>query len=117
MYTCASVRIIFSFSASPYNVVVMGNNLYNRGEQLQLNCSSEGGPILEYTWLLSGSISPIAYVSTLVINNVSTTNGGDYTCNVTNNAGTENDTITVYSESLLCTYVYVFICLNMCVYM
>ena len=89
----------------------MGNNLYNRGERLQLNCSSKGGPVLKYTWLLSGSISPIAYVSTLVINNVSTTNGGDYTCNVTNNAGTENDTITVYSESSLCTYV------RICIYL
>ena len=88
-------------SVAPYNVVVMGDNLYNQGEQLQLNCSSEGGPVLEYTWLLSGDIIPNANITTLTINNVNTTHAGDYTCNVTNNAGTDSDTITVYSKSLL----------------
>ena len=77
----------------------MGDNLYNQGEQLQLNCSSEGGPILEYTWLLSGDIIPNANTSTLIIDNVNTIHAGDYTCNVTNNAGTDTNTITVYSKS------------------
>ena len=79
----------------------MGNNLYNQGEQLQLNCLSEGGPILEYGWLLSGSIIPNANTDTLTIDNVNTTHAGDYTCNVTNDAGTDSNTITVYSKSLL----------------
>ena len=88
-------------SVAPYNVVVMGDNLYNRGEQLQLNCSSGGGPVLEYTWIFSGDIIPNANTSTFNINNVNTTHAGDYTCNVTNNAGTDGDTITVYSKLLL----------------
>ena len=79
----------------------MGDNLYNRGEQLQLNCLSEGGPVLEYTWLLSGNTIPNANTDTLTINSVSTTHAGDYTCNVTNDAGTDSNTITVYSKSLL----------------
>ena len=79
----------------------MGETLYNQGEQLQLNCSSEGGPVLEYTWLLSGDIIPNANTSTLTIDDVNTTHAGDYTCNVTNDAGTDSDTITVYSKSLL----------------
>ena len=87
-----------SFSVAPYNVMIMGVNLYNQGEQLQLNCSSEGGPDLEYTWLLSSSMIPNANTSTLVINNVSTTNGGNYTCNVTNDAGNDTDSIIVYSK-------------------
>ena len=78
----------------------MGNTLYNRGEQLQLNCSSEDGPVLEYTWIFSGNIIPNANTSTLTINNVNTTHAGDYTCNVTNNAGYQSNTITVYSKSL-----------------
>ena len=82
-------------------MVVIGDNLYNEGEQLQLNCSSEGGPVLEYTWIFSGNLIPNAKTSTLTINNVNTTHAGDYTCNVTNNAGTDLDTITVYSKSLL----------------
>ena len=78
----------------------MGDNLYNQGEQLQLNCSSEGGPVLEYSWLYSVDVIPNANTSTLTINNVNTTNAGDYTCNVTNDAGIDSDTITVYSKYL-----------------
>ena len=77
----------------------MGDNLYNQGEQLQLNCSSEGGPELEYTWLFSGDTIPNANTSTLTMNSVTTTNGGNYTCNVNNDAGTDSDTVTVYSKS------------------
>ena len=76
----------------------MGETLYNEGEQLQLNCSSEGGPVLEYTWLFSGDTIPDANNSTLTIDNVNTTHAGDYTCNVTNDAGDQNDTVTVYSK-------------------
>ena len=86
------------FSVAPYNVVVMGNILYNQGEQLQLNCSSGGGPVLDYTWLLSDIIIPNANTSTVTIDNVSTSHAGDYTCKVTNSAGTDSDSITVYSK-------------------
>ena len=82
-------------------MVITGDNLYNHGEELQLNCSSQGGPVLEYTWLLSGHIIDNATASTVVIDDVSTTDGGDYTCNVTNNAGYQSNNITVYSKSLL----------------
>ena len=92
--------VIMCSTVAPYNVVVMGDNLYNQGEQLQLNCLSEGGPVLEYTWIFSGNIIPNANTDTLTINNVSTTDGGNYTCNVTNNAGNANNIVTVYSNSL-----------------
>ena len=82
----------------------MGNSLYNLGEQLQLNCLSDGGPVLEYIWLLSGNIIPNANNSTLTINNVITTDGRNYFCNVTNIAGNANNIITVYSESLCYVY-------------
>ena len=72
--------------------------MYARGEELQLNCSSEGGPVLEYTWLFSGDTIPNANTDILTIDNVNTTHAGDYTCNVTNNAGYDNQTITVYSK-------------------
>ena len=62
--TCSSV--------APYNMTIMGDTLYNQGEQLQLNCSSEGGPVLEYTWLLSGDMIPNANTNTLTINNANT---------------------------------------------
>ena len=81
-------------------MIITGDNLYNQREQLQLNCSSEGGPLLEYTWMFSGNIIPNANTDTLIIDNVNTTHAGDYSCNVTNDAGTDSDIITVYSKSL-----------------
>ena len=95
------VHVESSFSVAPYNVTIMGDNLYDQGEQLQLNCLSEGGPELEYTWLPSGNIIPNTNSSTLTIDNVNTTHAGDYTCNVTNDAGTDSNIITVYSKLLL----------------
>ena len=90
-------------TVAPYNVVIMGDNLYYQGEWLQLNClsSAEGGAELKYIWFFSGDTIPNANTSTLTINNVNTTHAGDYTCNVTNNAGTDSSTITVYSKSLV----------------
>ena len=79
----------------------MGDYLYNQGEQLNLNCSSEGGLMLEYTWSFLGDIIPNTNMNTLTIDNVNTTHAGDYTCNVTNDAGTDSDTVTVYSKLLL----------------
>ena len=84
----------------------MGDNTYTQGQQLQLNCSSEGGPQLEYTWIFSDGVIPNQNTNTLTIDNVNTTNGGNYTCNVTNAAGVDNDTITVYSELLVILFIH-----------
>ena len=79
----------------------MGDNTYTQGQQLQLNCSSEGGPQLEYTWIFLNDVIPNQNTNTLTIDDVNTTHGGDYTCNVTNDAGVDYYTITVYSELLV----------------
>ena len=80
----------------------MGDNTYCQGEQLELNCSSEGGPELEYTWTFSGSMIDNTNSSMLTIANLATSNGGEYTCSVSNDAGSDNDTITVYSKFFVC---------------
>ena len=81
---------------APYSVSITGNNMYSQEEQLILECHSEGGPQLNYTWIFLGK--EIASTPTLTINNVNASNGGNYTCNVTNSAGFESHTIFVYSE-------------------
>ena len=43
-----------------------------------------------------------ANTNMLTIANFTTSNGGDYTCTVTNDAGYDSDTITVYSKSIVC---------------
>ena len=70
--------------------------MYSQGEQLVLTCQSDGGPQLEYTWIFSGS--EISNNQTLTIDNVTASSGEEYTCNVTNDAGYDSNTITVYSE-------------------
>ena len=91
------------YSVAPYNVAIMGNNTYFQGGQLELSCSSEGGPELEYTWTFSGVMIDNANTSMLTIANLATSNGGNYTCNVSNNAGYDSKTVTVYSKSFVCT--------------
>jgi len=90
------IVFVFFLLVAPYNVVTTGNNMYPQEEQLMLTCSSEGGPQLEYSWLFEGSV--IATSSILMIENVNATHGGEYTCNVTNRAGYNSSTITVYSK-------------------
>ena len=94
----------------------MGNPLHSQGNQLTLNCTSEGGPQLRYIWVFLGNI--ISNSSMLIIDNVTTTDGGNYTCTVTNDAGSSDAIVTVYSKLFIITinrvYVYVFcVC---CVY-
>ena len=96
-----STSLSLCFSVAPYDVVIMGDNTYSQGQQLQLTCSSEGRPQMEYTWIFSDDIIPNESTGTLTIDNVTTTDGGDYTCNVTNDAGADYNTITVYSELLV----------------
>ena len=74
----------------------MGDNRYSQGEQLELNCLSEGGPELEYTWTFSGDM--IANTNMLTIASLTISNGGEYTCSVSNDAGPKMETITVYSK-------------------
>ena len=78
-----------------------GNTLYSQGNQLMLDCTSQGGPQLEYSWTFLGDM--IYNNSMLIINNVNTTHGGNYTCNVTNAAGSNDTTVTVYSKSFIIT--------------
>ena len=92
----------YFYAVAPYNVVIMGDNTYSQGEQLELNCSSEGGPELEYTWTFSGGMIDNANTSMLTIANVTTSNGGEYTCSVSNDAGSDNETVTVYSKFFVC---------------
>ena len=100
MYVHNDYEFLTFSLVAPFNVNIMGEMLHSQGEQLQLNCSSNGGPVLEYTWLHSGNIIPNAKTNVLTITNVNTTHGGEYICNVTNNAGYDSEDITVHSKPL-----------------
>ena len=99
---------MFLYTVSPYGVNITGNNTYPRGSQLQLHCSSEGGPQLEYSWSRTNTLSNDTTTNTnnLTISNVTTLDGGNYTCTVTNVAGSSSDTVTVYGELVHNTYLF-----------
>jgi len=78
----------------------MGDKTYSYGNQLELTCLSEGGPDLEYSWsrINTFSVTTMTNTNTLTISDLATVDGGEYTCTVTNDAGTSSATITAYSE-------------------
>ena len=82
---------------APYETAVVGESLYNQGDRLLLNCTSEGGPQLEYNWLFLDDV--ISNSSIIIIDDINTSHIGNYTCTVSNDAGTDNDTITIYGKS------------------
>ena len=83
--------------------------MYSQGDQLVLNCLSEGGPQsqFQYSWNFSSSNSEIANTQTLTIDNVNSTHGGTYTCTVTINDMSTSSNLTVYSkfDSIIHTYI------------
>ena len=83
--------------------------IVNVGHPLTLSCTSQGSPPDTFTWMKDGislaqstRITEVTYTSTsavfradYVINNVTTSDSGTYTCTVTNPIGSDNATITV----------------------
>ena len=105
---CVSTVTLLS-SVAPYDVNITGNNTYPHGSQLQLHCSSEGGPQLKYSWSRTNTLSNDTTTNTtnLTISSVTTLDGGNYTCTVTNDAGSSSNTVTVYGELVHITCFYV----------
>ena len=63
------------------------------GENVTLTCSSEGGPTLNYTWMLPDDTNVTSDM--LFVNNVMTSDTGEYTCIVTSEAGNANTSVTL----------------------
>ena len=101
-------KCIFFYIVTPYDIRITGNSAYPHGSKLQLHCSSEGGPQLEYSW--SSPNSSYTNTNNLTISNVTTLDGGNYTCTVTNDAGSSSNTVTVYGELVHITHVFILMC-------
>ncbi|CAK6972754.1 vascular cell adhesion protein 1-like [Scomber scombrus] len=65
------------------------------GDPLHLNCSSEGNPSPSYTWTLPSTSRPPFSDSTLSIEAVTSTDGGQYICLVSNSVGNVTKEFTV----------------------
>ena len=93
----ANILILYTLVA-PYNVEINGVRRYPYGSGIELTCTSEGGPQLDYSWTFLGSEIETDAVLAISGPQVNVSNGGNYTCNVTNAAGSDSNTTTVYSE-------------------
>ena len=96
MQLCTSFQIV-----APFNVTIHGSTYYEFGDTLELNCTSEGSPVLQYSWsrkTRSGNVFPAGTTissNTITINDLAISDGGSYTCTVSNEAGSFNFTTTV----------------------
>ena len=97
---------------APFNVTIHGLTYYEYGDTLELNCTAEGSPELQYSWsrkTRSGNMFPVGTTinsNTITINNLAISDGGSYTCTVSNEAGNFSLTTTVDVDGKLFCIIY-----------
>ena len=69
---------------------------YSRGDNITLQCTSIGGPENAFQWLFDGEALAGENSPTLILSNVNATDGGVYSCMVSNAAGNSTDDTTVF---------------------
>ena len=104
-----------SLSVSPVNSVnaIPMSQTFSRFSNVTFDCIARGGPNIIYTWIkgrnpLSSMYLPLGVTSvisnlnivsngsTLVLESIVGDDGGEYTCIAINEAGFDNDTVTLY---------------------
>ena len=88
-------NLVLHTLVAPYNVEITGMRRYSYGSDIELTCTSKGGPQLEYNWIFL--VKQVGNYS-INISSVTVSSGGEYTCIVTNAAGFATNTTTVYSK-------------------
>ena len=81
---------------APLASVMPGSQIYQRGVEVTLTCSVFGGPLISYQWLFNDRDTDGENSSTLTLTSVNASNGGDYTCVVSNTAGNNSASSRVY---------------------
>ena len=77
---------------------------YSSGDDLLVNCStSQGGPALTYQWLFNGQFLPDEVDPSLTRDAVNASDGGPYTCIVSNAAGNDSSSTTVHILPVITT--------------
>ena len=72
------------------------NQSFSVGNSTVLECSSEGGPNNTYQWQMNNSNLTGATLPVLVLSNIEASTGGMYTCIVSNAAGSDNTSTSLY---------------------
>ena len=82
--------VIVNITASPSTGI-------SQGMPLNLTCEAVGGPTLNVTWTTPTGPQVGSVFS---VDNVTADDAGDYRCEVTSEAGTANDSITIRGEKV-----------------
>ena len=98
VYTLSIVKVPFIvFKVSPGGLDVIANqpDAFSLGDNVTFTCSSLGGPDNMFQWQKEGEDLPSESLSILTLTDVNATDGGLYTCVVTNAAGNDSSDITL----------------------
>ena len=91
---------------APREVVVAASdvdfNVASLGDNVTLMCSSDGGPDNTYQWMKDGIVLNESD-STIIVNVINASSGGDYTCTVSNTAGNDSASTTLYVAPYIIT--------------
>ena len=93
-------------SEAPHNVVVTSSvdlNVASLNDNVSLMCNNSGGPSNAYEWMKDGMIIDGEVDNTLALNKVTASSGGSYTCTVSNAAGNDSASITLYVAPYIVT--------------
>ena len=71
-------------------------NILGRGDNVTFTCSARGGPENVFKWQKNGADLPGENQTTLQLTDIDATDGGEYTCVVSNAAGNDSANLTLY---------------------
>ena len=93
-------------SEAPHDVMVASDvdlNVASLRDNVTLMCSSDGGPNNTYQWMKDGTVLDDESDSTIIVNVINASSGGDYTCTVSNAAGNDSASTTIYVAPYIVT--------------
>ena len=78
-------------------------NIASLNDNVTLTCSNDGGPDNTYGWMKNGAVLDGETGDTLTLTAINASSGGDYTCNVSNAAGSDSGNVMLYVEPYIVT--------------
>ena len=88
------IYILYSLTVSPRGSISPQNIITTLGDITTLNCSTLGGPSNSFQWERNGI--PIENDSVLTLEGINASHGGTYTCIISNAAGNDSVSTTLY---------------------
>ena len=103
LLTSITTCVLFLYTVSPEGGVTINpdNETFNDNDTVLLMCMTVGGPGNTFQWSFNGGDLVDEISSTLTLMQVTAENGGTYTCNVTNSAGSGSYSTSVFISPMI----------------